>query len=442
MGIVIMININTKIKHFFGGKNKMKKKLVGLLTIFLIGILSISSLVSAAITIDGVELDDSSLGDGTNVIMGVERGEEFKIKVSATSSTDLSDVQVEAYIRGYDHDDRIEDITDVFDMKQGVTYVKKLTLEFPERMDQDRYQLRIRVEGRDGAIAYNDYDLEVDTLRHSISVKDVIFSPEGSVKAGRALLTSVRLRNYGEKDEEGIKVKVSIPDLEISAADYIDELESDESTTSEEIYLRIPSCTDEGTYDAKIEVTFDDGDERIVKNEQVKVVSDETCVNNQKSDSAMKPTIVYSSDAQDVSTSGTIYPITISNPTNNAKTVTFSIKGVEVFGSSKVSPSNVVLLDAKETKTIYVYISANKNTKSGIYSFTTTVSGLGESSQEIMLSANVVESSNGFTSVKKLLEVGLVILVVILVILGLIIGFNKLKNDDDEDTDDESKTYY
>lgn len=417
----------------------MKTKLMGLLTIFLIGILAISGIATATITINEVELDDDSLGNGTNTITGVERGEEFEVKVRVISDKDLNDVQVEAYIRGYDHDDRIEDITDVFDMKAGVTYTKKLTLSLPQRMDQDRYQLRVRVEGRYGEIAYNDYDLEVDTGRHLLVIKDVVFSPEGSVKAGRALLVSVRLKNYGEKDEEGIKVKVIVPDLGISASDYIDELEAKESTTSEEIYLRIPSCSAEGTYDVKVEVTYDDGDERIVEMSEIRVIPDETCEVGGVSDSDQKPTITYDSSTQDVTTAGAIYTLTMSNPTNSAKTVTLSVNGVDVFGSVRVSPSNVVVLGAGETKTVYLHVTADKSAKAGQYSFSVTVSGLGTTSQEISLTTNVIESP-GLGNVKRALEVGLVVLVAILVILGLIIGFRKLKSE--EEIEGEDKTYY
>ena len=417
----------------------MKTKLIGLLTIFLIGILTICGIATATITISDVELDDDSLGDGTNIITGVDRGEEFEVKVHVTSDKDLDDVQVEAYVRGYDHDDRIEDITDVFDMKANVTYIKKLTLSLPQRMDQDGYQLRVRVEGRDGEKAYNDYDLEVDTGRHLLTIKDVVFSPEGSVKAGRALLASVRLKNYGEKDEEGIKVKVSVPDLGISASDYIDELESDESTTSEEIYLRIPSCSAEGSYDVKVEVTYDDGDEKIIEMSEIRVISDETCEVGGVSDSDQKPTITYDSTIQDVTVKGAIYTLTISNPTNSARTVTIGVNGVDVFGSVRISPSNVIVLGAGETKTVYLYITADKSAKAGQYSFSVSVSGLGTTTQEIPLTANVIESVN-FSNIKKALEVGLVVLVAILVVLGLIIGFTKLKRE--EETEEEGKTYY
>ena len=44
-------------------------------------------------------------------------------------------------------------------------------------------------------------------------------------------------------------------------------------------------------------------------------------------------------------------------------------------------------------------------------------------------------------SLPRGVEIGLIALIVLLVILGLIIGFNKLKHDDEED-ENNGKTYY
>ena len=51
------------------------------------------------------------------------------------------------------------------------------------------------------------------------------------------------------------------------------------------------------------------------------------------------------------------------------------------------------------------------------------------------------EDGGDWSKIKKGLEVGLIILVVLLVILGLIVGFNKMKGevDDDEESD---QSYY
>ena len=92
-----------------------KTKLIGLLTILLIGVLAVCGVANATITIDKVKVDGDELGGGINTL-GVERGDEIQIKVWITSDQDVDDVQVETYLRGYDHDDRAEDITDSFDM--------------------------------------------------------------------------------------------------------------------------------------------------------------------------------------------------------------------------------------------------------------------------------------------------------------------------------------
>jgi hypothetical protein len=54
----------------------------------------------------------------------------------------------------------------------------------------------------------------------------------------------------------------------------------------------------------------------------------------------------------------------------------------------------------------------------------------------------VSEEASSWDSVKKGLEVGLIVLVILLVILGLIIVVNKLRSQDDDEEDEKSKTYY
>lgn len=429
----------------------MKGKFFGILTIFLLGVLALSSVASATITISEVELDDDSLSaTSTNFVRDVERGESFEVKVHLMSDVDVDDVQVEAEIRGYDHDDRMEDITSVFDMKANVTYVKKLSLDLKDRMDQDRYKLRVQVEDRNSPTVEQTYELEVDAPRHKLLIKDVIFSPDYEVRSGRALLTTVRVQNVGEKDEEGVKVKVSIPELGISASDYIDELErdgdDDDETSSEELYMRIPTCAEAGEYTVKVEAEYDDGDEKTTRQFKINVVQDDSC----SAQTAPAPTtnvpqtvITIGQETQEVAAGegGAVFPITISNAGMATKTYTVSVDGVQEWGSSRVSPSNVVILEQGETKAVYVYVTASENAAPGEKMFSVTVKSGDETLKQIPFKASVSESeSSSWNKLKKGLEVGLVVLVVLLVILGLIIGFNKLKGDEEDDT--EESTYY
>ena len=63
------------------------------------------------------------------------------------------------------------------------------------------------------------------------------------------MLATVRVENKGQKDEDDVKVTVSIPALGLSATDYIDEVEEDEEEETEELFIRMPKCAEAGQYE-------------------------------------------------------------------------------------------------------------------------------------------------------------------------------------------------
>jgi len=428
----------------------MKSKF-GLLTIFLVSLMAVCGMANALnITIDEVKVDGDVLSEtSTNKVYDFEKDQDLTVKVRVTANEDIDDVQIEAALRGYDHNDLMEDITDVFDMKAGVTYTKKLDIPLRLRMDQDRYKLRVRIEDRDGDTTQVNYELEVDSKRHVLMIKDIILSPENEVKAGRALLAAVRLKNYGEKDEDGIRVKVSIPELGVSATDYIDELEKegddDDATTTEELYMRIPSEAKTGDYMLRVEVMYDDGDEREVKEMIIKVKSqcDEDPFSCAPKDDKAKTVITLAAGAQTTAQGGAeaVYPITLTNEGTASKTYVISADGAN-WATFRVSPSNVLVVGAGESKAVNVYVAASKDAPVGEQTFTVTIKSGEKTLKEIPMKVSVSEGKvSAWSKIKRGLEVGLVVLVVLLVILGLIIGFNKLKGEEEE-TKEEGETYY
>jgi hypothetical protein len=449
---------------------KVTTRMFSMLLLVIVAVLALSS-VNAAFTINEVELDEDALSStGTNSVRDVEKGDEFEVKVhlvwnpdSGDTRTENKDVQVEGVIRGYDHDDRVEDISDVFDMQAGVTYVKKLNLKFPIRIEEDDYRLRVRVDDRAGETTQIDYLLNINPTRHSVEIFDVTVSPENGVQAGRALLTTVRMKNRGEKSEEDIKIKVSIPALGISATDYLDELDEeggdDDSATSEELYMRIPTCAEAGDYTLRVEVTYDEGDERVSASMPVTVVDGDLCPLKQNGGVQVpaqpgQTVITIGPETQDVpvGTSGVVYPVTLTNQGSTAKTYVIDVHAAD-WADVKVSPSNVVFINPGESKAAYVYVSAKENAASGLQMFSVAVKSGDTTLKEVPLTANVVGGSSSSNdgssmgtsssgSLKRGLEIGLVVLVVLLVILGLIIGFNKLKDSDDEEPKEPEQTYY
>lgn len=419
----------------------MMKKLLGLLTLIIIGVV-MSTAAFAAVTIDRVSIDSNTVTQSsTNTILDVERGSNLPVKVTITSTTNIEDVEIEAVLRGVDSSDKVEDITDVFDAKAGVTYVKKLNLPLIAKMDQDRYLLRIRVTDRDSATVEQTYSLEVDTKRHDVEIKDIVLSPNTEVKAGRALLATVRLRNRGEEDQDGVKVVVSIPELGVSASDFVDELEreddNDDQATTEEMFLRIPDNAQTGNYNVKVEVFFDDGDKKNVKETSIFVLADES---QAKPSSQDKTIIAVGADAQSVQRGGSeaAYPLTLTNSGTSSKTYLVAADGAS-WASFRISPSNVVVVGAGESKAVTVYVKAKDNAPAGQQTFSVTISSDDKVLKQLALSANVGEKS-GASQLKRGLEVGLVVLVILLVIIGLIIGFSKLRGDDEDE--DKEKTYY
>lgn len=416
-----------------------KLRVFGLIALLILSLVVVSGIANAddvPVSISKVYINDREVEAG-ETRGGIYRGEPVELEVKILATGDDKYVSISAEVEGLDHDtDKAEDETDVFTIENGKTYYKDLNIELPDRMDVDQYALRIEVSNRDDdEIVYNAI-LDIDSERNDVRIKDVIFSPAHEVKAGRALLTTVRLKNTGEDEEEDVKVTVAIPELGLSASDYIDEVEEEDSVTSEELYLRVPECMEAGDYKAVVTVEFDEGDESVSEEHTIHVVEDDTC---NRVEAEGKTIITVSSDVQDVEAgeSGVVYPITLTNTGSVAKT--FVVEAVAGdWAEVTISPS-VVVLGAGETKVVYANVAATEDASEGMQTFGVAVKSGDTTLKEVTLQANVLNAS-GWSKVRRGLEVALVVLVVLLVVIGLIIGFNRLKGDEDEEGKDE--TYY
>ncbi len=437
----------------------MKIKSLFVLGIILVGILAMGVSASKApftgtldgvnVTLTQVEVNDVDLDDSNR--KKIEKTDELEILVAFEVASVVEDFQISAELTGYDKKDKslLQDSSSVFDVDAGVSDDVTLNIELPVRMEAGNYNLKITVDSTEDRETFY-FPVKLVSPGSLVSIRDVILSPSNGVKAGRALLVTVRVQNRGDSDEDDVKVTFSIPELGISASDYIGEIKADEdddnkdSKSSEELYLRIPSCVEEGTYEAIVEVEYDDGDEVIEETFDVDVLADETCEADlvdvdDKAPTVTKTVITVGPESQDVAkgAGGVIYPVTITNA-GSAKTYVISVTGGD-WGTFRVSPTNVLTVSKDETKTAYVYAAANKNAVAGEQVFGVAIMSGDKTVEEVTLKANVVEGSAS-VDLKRALEIGLIVLVVILVILGLIIGFSKLKGSDEDKGEGES--YY
>ncbi|MFH1770976.1 MAG: putative S-layer protein [archaeon] len=398
-----------------------------------------SNLEVVYVEINGDALD---MADDHNNNLEVKRGETLDLKVRVKALADLENVQLGAEIFGdkdsHKYSEKLNDESKTFDMSTGDIKNVYMSVEIPTSMDKKYTKLWIIVGDEDGDLQTYAFELHIVGVEEdeAVIVKDYSFSPSSTINAGRAFTAMVRVQNIGDDDLDDVKVTVAIPELNVRDSEYLDELEADEKETLEEFLLRIPDCAEPGVYEVEIMVEFDDI-ESTTETADITVLSGDTCTANSGSKDNSGKAVVMVPEAQEVEAGNEVaFPIVIANQGTSAKTFTVTVSGVESWGSSRLSPSSVVIVPAESTKTVYLYVEANEDAE-GEKLFMATISS-GEDSEAIPLTANVVGDDSNNVNLKRGLEVALVVLVIILIIVGLIIAFNKLRGNDEEGT----QTYY
>ena len=399
-----------------------------------------------------VEINDRVVYNDVTVLKAFDRGDELEVEVEFVSNQDGDDVQIVAFLTGYHRSHKymndVFDMTSTFNVEANVAYKKRLTLSLPDDFEYDTGdELKVRIEIADKYhTAYSRvYNLKVEAQRDNVVIQDIILDPSTRVEAGRGLFASVRVRNMGAQTEESLKVQIAIPALGLKATEYIDELEEDEATTSEDLFLRLPSCAEPGTYTVVASVEFADGDEESSEETTIEVGADPSCELTSGSNKGNEQTVVTVPGRQDVvkGTSGSVYPVVLQNNGATDRTYELSVEGLS-WAEYRLDPGALVLVRAGEMKTVYLYLTANDDAQAGEKVFMVSVETSGDEKQ-IALTANVVddEESSSFatTDVKKALEIGFIVLVVLLIVLLLIVGFNKLKGSD-EPEEVSGQTYY
>ena len=394
----------------------------------------LSSLVFAQIVpvaVSTVKLDGISLDEDYNNVLSLERGDQFDVTVVLDSAAAAENVEVEVTISGYEYGS-ISETSSLFDMENETSYIKNFDLELPSNMDSDNYQLKVRVSARNMEDFSKYFDLKIDSARHQLRISDFSLSPSSEeIEAGRSIIGRIRLKNTGSEAQDDVKVTLSIPELNLQDVQYLDELVSGDSDFFEDLMLFIPECTNEGTYLVKAEVSYDEDSREVSVEKTLTVTASDLCSSQEDAE-----TVVTVLDSQSVlAGESASYPLTLQNTGSSARTYTISLSGVSSWGVATIDPSNVLVVNGGETKTVFIQVTANEDA-SGENVFMATISTDGEENQ-VSLTANVSSTSDS-SALRKTLEVALIVLVIILILLGLVIGFRKMNASDT----DEDQTYY
>ena len=79
-----------------------------------------------------IKIDGEQFEDGEK--LAIERGDDLTIKIKLVAEDDIEDIEIEAYISGYEYSDynRISDTTSTFDLDANETIYKTLEITIPD----------------------------------------------------------------------------------------------------------------------------------------------------------------------------------------------------------------------------------------------------------------------------------------------------------------------
>ena len=414
------------------------KRLLGALTMILAILFSINLVFAQDFDISKVEVDDITVTENGDAVY-VEAGSDIDVEVFIDGNGSSDDVRVRAWIGGYEYD-LIEDKTQLFEVEPNVDYRKTLRLQIPKDIDaSDDYTLNVEIFDDDNSVE-REFTLRLQEKRHFLDIQDVILRPS-SIEAGRVLFATIRVENLGDRKEEDIQINVAIPELGVSARDYIDELVSVENTddddeetsaSSNEIFLRIPEDAKTGDYELVVDVIYNRGHD-VVRAQTLVHVDEVSGVDNENT--------IVNVDAQskNVNAGDQVgYRIMIANMGEEVQRYSLEVSGEGLWATSRVDPLFVTVKPG-ETADLNVILDVKDNAPEGRNSFVVKVNSGEQLVKEISLTADV-NGSGLSEGTRRALTIVFGVLVVLLVILGLVVAFNKMKGDEGEG-DEETKYY-
>src|SRR3989344_7585249 len=437
-------------------KTKMKKFL-SIMALFVISLLTVS-MVSAV-------SEDSSLGDlltsglfsvevndeeyDSSALLTVKEGEELEVEVKLENHGDpmnplheAKNIEVEARLMGYDEED-VKASKIISSLKQGTEKKVTFTLLVPEDFKNGEATLTVFVYGGNDVLIAAEYTLHVESPSHGMTVADVSFSPGKTVRAGQSLLTTVLLENNGENTEEDVKVTVEMPALGLSASEFVNKVEADNKEDVPEMFLSLPATTAPGEYEVKVTVAYDDLKKSVSHTETVTVIANDY-LNSQMFPATGKLALAVGPERQAVTAGKTAsYGLALTNEGGASKALV--LEAATGGWASATLSETLVVLEPGKSQVVYLDLAVASDAAAGEHLASVTVKSGNDVLETVVLKADVAaapaapaESTNNSVSLRNGLEIAGIVLVVLVVVMGLVLGFSKLRKDDDG----EEHTYY
>jgi hypothetical protein len=379
-------------------RNVLLVPFVAVLALMFVGFAS----ANLASNID-TEFNGVGLGSVSSMVGSVDNVVPIRVTFDAADTAD--DVKVKVYMEG--HRDDVSASTSRFNIEDGVTYTKLLSMRLPsDSMDlSEEYTLYVEVVSKTDK-SEEEYTVSMQRDSYTFEVLSVDYSSK--VSGNDVFPVSVVVKNTGYNRMDDTYVVVSIPDLGVSARGYVGDMiptedyedyEDEEDSMVRTVYLKVPADTDYGVYEMEVEVYNDDSETTVTR-----------LISVGDSGSSLILAAVKNKDLN--AGEAVTYDLVIVNSASDVQV--FNVYAVSDDDLS-VSVPSVVTVGPDASKTVSVTARAAKDAAVGAYTFSVDVNG-----KQVVFGANVVEGSLS-TSVVALTVVLVIIFVVLLAVLVVLL---------------------
>ncbi len=379
---------------------QMKKNL--LLIPFIVALTFMAvAVVSAGELAQNVDVEFNGVTLNMFSTMSAMVGDNVPVRVTFDAFADMEDVKVKVRMEGHQED--IYASTARFDIEDGVTYTKLLSLDLPTDADDlsEIHTLYVEVVSSDDR---TEVEYKISLQRESYTLEILSADYTSSVDAGSLFPISVVAKNNGYNRADDVYVRVSIPALGISSQGYAGDLipvedydgyEDEEDSVSQTVYLQVPSNALSGVYEMNIEVYNDDSSVTMTK-----------LISVGESSATQVLAAVKNKDLN--AGESVTYDLIIVNSGDSVEV--FNLEAV--FGDDlQVSVPSVITVGPASSTTVPVTVTASNGASVGTYTFSVNVG-----SESVVFGANVVSTSVA-TSIVALTVILVIIFVVLLAVL-------------------------
>lgn len=235
----------------------MRKAIFVAVALFaLLAVMTLASASDLGVTIDKVTVNGIDVTSGT-VVSGIEAGDTIPVEVTFTADENASTARVKVWVEG-NRDDIISK-TPVFELVDGSTYTRRLSLKLPANIDlTEDFTLWVSISAQTEKKEVS-YELKLQRQSYKLDVLSV--DMPDTATAGSTVAVSLVLKNRGMISLEDVYAIIRIPDLKIAKRVYFGDVANQDNndetnnmdSVERKVLLAIPNTAKAGVYDVEVQ---------------------------------------------------------------------------------------------------------------------------------------------------------------------------------------------